>query len=239
MDEGMLNKIVPVKAYGLEKKAFRDGASFIGSSREEGAKTYSINILYENMVDPADNAHKFAVLPDNPQFAKISKYVDDAGIELNEFPLEKLSDSLKDMYGAWIVVDLSKTPVCRVYSENVSKVEDGKVVTVHKAGELVHKKDPKTGKDTDDLAIMTQVPVWGFCRKAPNGNWVWLKDNDPMVRIQREINQGRLQYVNLETEFRVSDGPGTGEEKKPAEEAPKEDEAPKIVGDASTISGIG
>ena len=238
MDEGMLNKIVPVKAYGLEKKAFRDGASFIGSSREEGAKTYSINILYENLVDPADNAHKFAVLPENPQFAKISKYVDEAGIELNEFPLDKLSDSLKDMYGAWVIVDLSKTPVCRVYSENVSKLEGGQVVTVHKAGDLMHKKDPKTGKDTDELAIMTQVPVWGFCRKAPNGNWVWLKDNDPMVRIQREINQGRLRYVELEKEFAVSDGPGTGEE-KPAEEAPKEDAAPKVAGDASTIAGIG
>lgn len=231
MDEGMLGKIVPVKAYGLEKKAFRDGASFIGSSRREGAKTYSINVLYENTVDPADNAHKFALLPDNPQFAKISKFVEDASIELNEFPLEKLSDSLKDMYGAWIVVDLSKTPVCRVYSENVSKLENGQVITVHKAGELMHKKDPKTGKDTDELAIMTQVPVWGFCRKAPNGNWVWLKDNDPMVRIQREINQGRLQYVNLETEFKVNDGPNTDEE-------PKTDEAPKVVGEAPAISAV-
>lgn len=231
MDEGMLGKIVPVKAYGLEKKAFRDGASFIGSSRGEGAKTYSINILYENTVDPADNAHKFALLPDNPQFAKISKFVEDASIELNEFPLEKLSDSLKDMYGAWIVVDLSKTPVCRVYSENVSKLENGQVITVHKAGELMHKKDPKTGKDTDELAIMTQVPVWGFCRKAPNGNWVWLKDNDPMVRIQREINQGRLQYVNLETEFKVNNGPNTDEE-------PKTDEAPKVVGEAPAIGAV-
>ena len=232
MDEGMLGKIVPVKAYGLEKKAFREGASFIGSSRGEGARTYSINVLYENLVDPADNAHKFALLPDNPQFAKISKFVEDASIELNEFPLEKLSDSLKDMYGAWIVVDLSKTPVCRVYSENVSKLEDGKVVTVHKAGELMHKKDPKTGKDTDELAIMTQVPVWGFCRKAPNGNWVWLKDNDPMVRIQREINQGRLQYVNLETEFKVNNGPNTDEESKT-------DEAPKVVGEAPAIGAVG
>jgi hypothetical protein len=225
MDEGMLGKIVPVKPYGLEKKAFRDGASFIGSSRGEGAKTYSINILYENTVDPADNVHKFALLPDNPQFAKISKFVEDASIELNEFPLEKLSDSLKDMYGAWIVVDLSKTPVCRVYSENVSKLENGTVVTVHKAGELMHKKDPKTGKDTDELAIMTQIPVWGFCRKAPNGNWVWLKDNDPMVRIQREINQGRLQYANLDTEFKVNDGPDT-------------DEAPKVVGEAPAIGAV-
>lgn len=236
MDEGMLGKIVPVKAYGLEKKAFKDGASFIGSSRGEGAKTYSINILYENTVDPADNAHKFALLPDNPQFAKISKFVEDAGIELNEFPLEKLSDSLKDMYGAWIVVDLSKTPVCRVYSENVSKLENGQVVTVHKAGELMHKKDPKTGKDTDELAIMTQVPVWGFCRKAPNGNWVWLKDNDPMVRIQREINQGRLQYVNLETEFKVNDGPNV--ENKHTETEQKTDEAPKMVGEAPVISAV-
>ena len=231
MDEGMLGKIVPVKAYGLEKKAFRDGASFIGSSRGEGARTYSINVLYENTVDPADNVHKFALLPDNPQFAKISDFVEKAGVELNEFPLEKLSDSLKDMYGAWIVVDLSKTPVCRVYSENVSKLQDGKVVTVHKAGELMHKKDPQTGKDTDELAIMTQVPVWGFCRKAPNGNWVWLKDNDPMVRIQREINQGRLRYVDLETDFKVDDGPNTDEE-------PKTDEAPKVVGEAPAIGAV-
>ena len=236
MDEGMLNKIVPVKAYGLEKKAFKDGASFIGSSRGEGAKTFSINILYENLVDPADNAHKFALLPDNPQFAKINKYIEAAGVELGEFPLDKLSDSLKDMYGAWVIVDLSKTPVCRVYSENVSKLQDGKVVAVHKAGDLMHKKDPKTGKDSDELAIMTQVPVWGFCRKAPNGNWVWLKDNDPMVRIQREINQGRLRYVDLETEFKVTDGPNV--ENKPTETEQKTDETPKVVGEAPEIGTV-
>ena len=239
MDESMIGKIVPVKAYGLEKKTFKEGALFIGSSRGENAKSYSINVLYENLVDPADGVHKFALLPENPQFAKITTFIENAGIELKEFPLDKLSDALKDMYGAWVIVDLSKTPVCRVYSENVSKLEGGHVVTVHKAGELMHKKDPKTGRDTEELAIITQLPVWGFCRKAPNGNWVWLKDNDPMVRIQREINQGRLAYVNTEKEFKIADTADAGS--SDAEEAVAEEvhDAPRVVGEAPVIDAVG
>lgn len=233
MDEGMIGKIVPVKAYGLEKKAFKDGAMFIGSSRGENAKSYSINVLYENLVDPADGAHKFALMPENPQFTKILEYCENAGLELKEFPLDQLSDALKDMYGAWVIVDLSKTPVCRVYSENVSKLEGGVVKTVHKAGDLMHKKDPKTGQDTEELAIITQLPVWGFCRKAPNGNWVWLKDNDPMVRVQREINQGRLAYVNTESEFKLKDSEGAAD----TEEAT--DGAPKVAGEAPDLGAIG
>lgn len=194
MTEEMLDRIVPVKLFGIEKKAWNESAAFIGSN--ENRATYSINLLYENTVDPADNAHKFGLLPENPNFIKIKNALDADDIDdIKDYPLEKLSDSLHDMWGGWIMVDMSENPVCRVYSENVSKIVDGKVVIVHRAGDLMHKKDPATGKDSDELAIMTQVPVWGFCRKAPNGNWIWLKGNDPLARIQRDVNQGRLRYV--------------------------------------------
>lgn len=197
MTEEMLNQVVPVKLFGLEKKSFRDGGMFIGEA--ENRSTYSINLLYENTVDPADNTHKFGLLPENPNFLKIKKALDDELIEdIKDYPLKDLSESLHDMYGAWVIVDMAKTPVCRVYSENVCQMVDGKPVVVHKAGDLMHKKDPATGKDSEELAIMTSLPVWGFCRKAPNGRWIWLKGNDPMTRIQREINQGRLRYVETE-----------------------------------------
>ena len=186
----MLDRIVPVKLFGIEKKAWNESAAFIGAS--ENRATYSINLLYENTVDPADNAHKFGLLPENPNFIKIKNALDADDIDdIKDYPLEKLSDSLHDMYGGWIMVDMSENPVCRVYSENVSKIEDGKVVVVHKAGDLMHKKDPATGKDSDELASK----LLGFCRKAPNGNWIWLKGNDPLARIQRDVNQGRLRYV--------------------------------------------
>ena len=231
MTEEMLGKIVPVKLFGIEKKTWSESAAFIGDQQRA---TFSINLLYENEVDPADNTHKFGLLPENPNFIKIKKALDDDNIDnVSEFPLEKLSESLHDMYGAWILVDMSKTPVCRVYSENVCKLVAGKVVTIHKAGDLMHKKDPATGEDSAELAIMTQVPVWGFCRKAPNGNWIWLKGNDPVARIQREINQGRLRYVEVE---------------KPAEEVKHEEqvqenapaERPAVpVGEAPATSAIG
>lgn len=226
MDESMINKIVPVELFGLEKKEFRSDRMFIGSSDDQA--TYSINVLYENTFDPSDGTHRFALLPDNPNFLKIKKVIDDSGIELRDFPLEKLSKSLQDMYGAWVIVDMSKTPVCRVYTENVSRLVDGKVKLIHKAGEPIHKVDPKTKEDLPELAIMTQVPVWGFCRKAPNGQWVWMKDNDPMIRIQREINQGRMIYVDVEKDYAIKDGPGT-EAEKPEEttEEAKTEEAPK------------
>jgi hypothetical protein len=194
MTEEMLGKIVPVKLFSIEKKSWNESAAFIGSA--DNRSTYSINLLYENTVDPADNVHKFGLLPENPNFIKIKDALEQDKIDdIKEFPLSKLSESLHDMYGAWILVDMSATPVCRVYSENVCKIVGGQVKTIHKAGDLMHKKDPATGEDSAELAIMTQVPVWGFCRKAPNGNWIWLKGNDPMARIQREINQGRLRYV--------------------------------------------
>ena len=103
----------------------------------------------------------------------------------------------------------------------------------------MHKKDPKTGKDTEELAIITQLPVWGFCRKAPNGNWVWLKDNDPIVRIQREINQGRLAYVNTEKEFRIADTEDAGSTEAEAAATEETHSAPKIAGEAPAIDAIG
>lgn len=231
MTEEMLGKIVPVKLFGIEKKAWDESAAFIGSN--EGRATFSINLLYENVVDPADNTHKFGLLPENPNFIKIKKALDDDNIEnVSEYPLDKLSDSLHDMYGAWILVDMSATPVCRVYSENVCKLVNGQVKTIHKAGDLMHKKDPATGEDSEELAIMTQVPVWGFCRKAPNGNWIWLKGNDPIAKIQREINQGRLRYVNVEK-------PAEVKHEEPAEEAKPAERPAAPVGEAPATSAIG
>lgn len=219
MDESMINKIVPVKLFGLEKKSFRADRSFIGSA--DSQPTFSINVLYENEFDPSDNTHRFALLPDNPNFLKIQKACEETGIDIEDYPLDKLSDSLHDMWGAWVIVDMSKTPVCRVYTENVSRLVDGKPVIVHKAGTPMHKVDPKTKKDLPDLAIMTQIPVWGFCRKTTDGRWVWMKGNDPSVRIEREINQGRLIYVDVDKDYSIKDGPGSEEE--PKEEAPKEE----------------
>lgn len=231
MNEVMLNKVVPVQLFGIEKKSFREGGLFIGNA--EGRSTYSINLLYENMVDPADNVHKFGLLPENPNFIKIKNALDNEMIDdIKDYPLKDLSESLHDMYGAWIIVDMSETPVCRVYSENVCKMVDGKPTVIHKAGDLMHKKDPATGEDSDELAVLTQLPVWGFCRKAPNGNWIWLKGNDPTTRIQREINQGRLRYIEVA---------------KPAEEKPVEEKsaeepaerAAEVAGEAPNIGEIG
>lgn len=236
MDESMINKIVPVKLFGLETKQFRADGAFIGSQTDQ--PRFSINVLYENEFDPSDGTHRFALLPDNPNFLKIKKACDDSNMDIEDYPLDKLSPSLHDMWGAWIIVDMSKTPVCRVYTENVSKLVDGKPTLVHKAGEPIHKVDPKTKKDLPELAIMTQVPVWGFCRKTTDGRWVWMKDNDPMIRIQREINQGRMIYVDLEKDYAIKDGPNA----EPKEEAPKEEqpaERKPAAESAADISGIG
>lgn len=235
MTEEMLGKIVPVTLFGIEKKTWDESAAFIGNEKRS---TFSINLLYENTVDPADNTHKFGLLPENPNFIKIKKALDEGDIDnIDEYPLNKLSEALHDMYGAWILVDMSKTPVCRVYTENLCKLVGGKVVTIHKAGELMHKKDPATGEDSKELAVMTQVPVWGFCRKAPNGNWIWLKGNDPVARIQREINQGRLRYVEVgATEEKSAEKPAeTSDAEKPA--AAERPTGP--VGDAPDPGAIG
>jgi hypothetical protein len=231
MNEEMLNKVVPVQLFGIEKKSFREGGLFIGNA--EGRSTYSINLLYENTVDPADNVHKFGLLPENPNFIKIKNALDNELIDdIKDYPLKDLSESLHDMYGAWVIVDMTDTPVCRVYSENVCKMVDGKPTVVHKAGDLMHKKDPATGEDSNELAVITQLPVWGFCRKAPNGNWIWLKGNDPMTRVQREINQGRLRYIETKKEPEV-------EEPKVAEEASVAAERPaEVVGEAPKIGDV-
>lgn len=222
MDDNVTLKIVPVELFGLEKKEFRADRMYLESAADQA--TFSINVLYENTFDPSDGTHRFALLPDNPNFIKIKKILDDTGIDIGDFPIDKLSDSLKDMYGAWINVDMSKTPVCRVYTENVVKLVNGKPTVIHKAGDPIHKTDPKTKEDLPELAIMTQVPVWGFLRKSPvTGEWVWMKDNDPMVRIQREINQGRMIYVDLEKNFKIADSPDV---EQPAAEAPVAEEAP-------------
>lgn len=234
MNEETIGKIVPVVPFALEKKAFRADAMFTGTNADERG-TFSINVLYENTFDPSDNTHRFALMPDNPMFKKIKDACDQAQIEIEEYPIKNLSDSLKDMYGAWVIVDMSKTPVCRVYTENVSRIVNGKVETVHRAGEPIHKTDPKTRKETEELAIMTQVPVWGFCRKTPLGNWVWLKDNDPMMRIQREINQGRMIYVDLEKNFSIKDGPDA---EKSAEDTAGE-QKPPVLENAPDLGAVG
>ena len=210
MDESLIGKIVPVKPFGLEKKTFRENGMFIGSERGEG-NNYSINVLYENTFDPADSTHKFALMPENPTFKKIVKELKE-GTNLEELEDDLntiLPESLKDMYGAWVIVDMSKRPLVRLYTDNVYTMEtvDGtkKPKIVHKAGTPIHKQDPKTHKDLEELAIITQLPVWGFLRKREDGTPIWLKGNDPMVRIEREINQGRLAYVDLVTDFKLED----------------------------------
>ena len=217
MDESLIGKIVRVKPFGLEKSVFRDDAMYIGAARTD-ANNYSINVLYENEFDPADSTHKFALMPENPTFKKIVKELKEgANIdELEDDLATILPASLQDMYGAWVIVDMSKRPLVRLYTDNVYKMEtvDGvkKPKIVHKAGTPIHKQDPKTHEDTEELAIITQLPVWGFLRKREDGTPIWLKGNDPMVRIEREINQGRLAYVDLLTDYKLEDA-ATVEEK--------------------------
>lgn len=210
MDESLIGKIVRVKPFGLEKKTFRENGMFVGTERGEG-NNYSINVLYENTFDPADSTHKFALMPENPTFKKIVKELKE-GTNIDELEEDLdtiLPESLKDMYGAWVIVDMSKRPLVRLYTDNVYKMveEDGKKKPkiVHKAGTPIHKQDPKTHEDLEELAIITRLPVWGFLRKREDGTPIWLKGNDPMVRIEREINQGRLAYVDLLSDYKLED----------------------------------
>lgn len=218
MDEKSINQVVKVNPFKIEKKAFRTDAMFLGDQRSADAKSFSINILYENTFDPADNVHRFTLQPDNPTFIKIVDTMKDAGLSIDEISTDieqLLPPSLKDMYGAWVIVDMSKTPVCRVYTENVSRIVNGEVKLIHKAGTPIHKTDAK-GNDTEELAILTQIPVWGFCRPNPDGQMVWMKGNDPLLKIQREINQGRMMYVNQDKDFVLDNTEQPAE--KPAEE---------------------
>ena len=196
---------------------------FVGTERGEG-NNYSINVLYENTFDPADSTHKFALMPENPTFKKIVKELKEGtNIDELEDDLDTiLPDSLKDMYGAWVIVDMSKRPLVRLYTDNVYKMETVEGVKkpkiVHKAGTPIHKQDPKTHEDTEELAIITQLPVWGFLRKREDGTPIWLKGNDPMVRIEREINQGRLAYVDLISDYKLEDETTVEEKAEKAEE---------------------
>lgn len=223
MDESLIGKIVRVKPFGLEKKTFRENGMFVGTERGEG-NNYSINVLYENTFDPADSTHKFALMPENPTFKKIVKELKE-GTNIDELEEDLdtiLPESLKDMYGAWVIVDMSKRPLVRLYTDNVYKMveEDGKKKPkiVHKAGTPIHKQDPKTHEDLEELAIITQLPVWGFLRKREDGTPIWLKGNDPMVRIEREINQGRLAYVDLLSDYKLEDEATTAEKSETKEE---------------------
>ena len=232
MDESLIGKIVCVKPFGLEKKTFRENGMFVGTERGEG-NNYSINVLYENTFDPADSTHKFALMPENPTFKKIVKELKEGtNIDELEDDLDTiLPESLKDMYGAWVIVDMSKRPLVRLYTDNVYKMETVEGVKkpkiVHKAGTPIHKQDPKTHEDTEELAIITQLPVWGFLRKREDGTPIWLKGNDPMVRIEREINQGRLAYVDLLSDYKLEDETTVEEKAEKAKEEKLED-APSL-----------
>lgn len=236
MDESLIGKIVRVKPFGLEKKTFRENGMFIGNERGEG-NNYSINVLYENTFDPADSTHKFALMPENPTFKKIIKELKE-GTNIDELEEDLdtiLPDSLKDMYGAWVIVDMGKRPLVRLYTDNVYKMETVEGVkkpkVVHKAGTPIHKQDPKTHEDTEELAIITQLPVWGFLRKREDGTPIWLKGNDPMVRIEREINQGRLAYVDLLTDYKLEDEVTVEEKTEKVEE--------KVLENAPDVTMVG
>ena len=232
--------MVPVTPCGIEKKAFKAGSNFIGDTLIEGAKRYCYNILYRNECDPADNVHRFTLMPENATFITIDNQLTTAGVDvsvLNADPtqlLEMLPDSMKkDIWGAWYNVDCSKRPLVRLYTDNVSKLVDGHVQKVHSAGEPMRKKGPK-GVETNEFAVIETLPVWGFIKKNPEGKPFWLKGNDPMARIDREINQGRMAY--LDTLITVTDDPGldsgepAAEKPEPKPEAPKEEvvEAPDL-----------
>lgn len=204
--------MVPVTPFAIEKKAFKAGANFIGDSLSEGAKRYCYNILYSNDCDPADNAHRFTLMPENATFISIDNQLTTAGIGvdvLNADPeqLRKmLPDSMKkDIWGAWYNVDCSKRPIVRLYTENVSRLVNGKVEKVHSVGEPMRKKGPNN-TETNEYAVIETLPVWGFLKKTPEGKPFWLKGNDPLTRIDREINQGRMAY--LDTFIKPSTDPG-------------------------------
>lgn len=222
--------MVPVTPCGIEKKAFKAGSNFIGDTISEGAKRYCYNILYRNECDPADNVHRFTLMPENATFITIDAQLTTAGVDvsvLNTDPtqlLEMLPDSMKkDIWGAWYNVDCSKRPLVRLYTDNVSKLVNGQVQKVHSAGEPMHKKGPKG--ETNELAVIETLPVWGFLKKNPEGKAFWLKGNDPMTRIDREINQGRMAY--LDTLIAVTPDPGLDSGEPGAEKTESKKEAPK------------
>jgi hypothetical protein len=221
MNEELLGKVVPVRPIKIEKVAFRENGMYIDNGNGRG-KTYSYNVLFANDMDPADGVHRFPLMPENPTFITIDDQITLAGIEIGDVPAEKQLEMLpknlkEDIFGAWINVDLSKRPVCRLYTSNVVKLENGAPKIVHKAGDAIMQKDAN-GKDTNKPAIITALPVWGFLRKNQEGAYFWLKGYDPMTRVDREINQGRMTYVDL-----ISDEKGldTGTESESDETKPE------------------
>ena len=224
MNEELLGKVVPVRAIGIEKVTFRDNARYIETGAER--KTYSYNVLYANEYDPADGVHKFPLMPENPNFIIIDTKLTSADVDLKEIPLNKQIEMLPEnmvegMFGAWINVDLSKRPVVRLYTSNVVQLKNGRPETIHKAGEPM--RIQKNGKDTDEYAVITQMPVWGFLLKNAEGQLFWLKGYDPMTRIDREINQGRMVYFDtLVSEVHDDKGLDSGEheEEKGEEKLP-------------------
>lgn len=200
MNDELLGKVVPVKPIGIEKVSFRTGARYLdtGASASE-RKTYSFNVLYANILDPADGVHKFPLMPENPNFIIIDSKLKIADANLKDIPLENqlkwLPESMTEgMFGAWVNVDLSKRPVVRLYTANVVELVNGVPEVKHKIGEPMHKT--ANGKETKEYAAITQMPVWGFLKKNLEGQFFWLKGYDPMTRIDREINQGRMVYLD-------------------------------------------
>lgn len=226
--------MVPVTPCGIEKKAFKAGANFIGDAMGEGAKRYCYNILYRNECDPADNVHRFTLMPENATFITIDTQLTAAGVDvsvLNTDPtqlLEMLPDSMKkDIWGAWYNVDCSKRPLVRLYTDNVSKLVNGKVERVHAAGEPMHKKGPKG--ETKEFAVIETLPVWGFIKKNPEGKPFWLKGNDPMARIDREINQGRMAYLDTLIAVTEDHGLDSGEPDATEKVEPKSEPKPEVI----------
>lgn len=204
MNDELLGKVVPVKPIGIEKVPFRQGARYLdtgasASERKTERKTYSFNVLYANILDPADGVHKFPLMPENPNFIIIDSQLKIADTSLKEVPLANqikwLPESMtENMFGAWVTVDLTARPVVRLYTANVIELENGVPKTKHKIGEPMHKV--ANGVETNEYAAITQMPVWGFLKKNLEGKFFWLKGYDPMTRIDREINQGRMVYLD-------------------------------------------
>jgi hypothetical protein len=97
----------------------------------------------------------------------------------------------------------------------------------HKIGEPMHKT--ADGKETKEYAAITQMPVWGFLKKNLEGQFFWLKGYDPMTRIDREINQGRMVYLDtLIGEVHDDKGLDTGSEAEGEQKVEKLPDAPDL-----------
>ena len=232
MNDELLGKVVPVKPIGIEKVSFRAGAKYLdtGASASE-RKTYSFNVLYANILDPADGVHKFPLMPENPNFIIIDNKLKIADASLKDIPLEKQLEWLpktmtEDIFGAWINVDLSTRPIVRLYTANVVELKNGVPTTVHRVGDPMHKV--VNGKETKEYAAITQMPVWGFLKKNLEGKFFWLKGYDPVTRIDREINQGRMVYLDTIIGEVHDEGLDTGDAAEGEQKTEKLPDAPDL-----------